>query len=98
MRGRYRPLMMRRRSLAAGSVVALLIGAPGVASASAKPAQHFQNCTAMHGTYKGGVAKPGAKDKRKGGGHAKYAPRVNAALYTANIRLDRDKDGIACEA
>jgi hypothetical protein len=90
--------MTRRRSLVLGIVLALTFATPGLASAKAKPAHHFTNCADMHGTYKGGVAKPGAKDHRKNGGHARHLPYVNAALYAANIRMDRDKDGIACEA
>ena len=45
----------------------------------------------MHGTYKGGVAKPGAKDHRKNGGHARHMPYVSTALYAANARMDRDQ-------
>jgi hypothetical protein len=65
------------------------------AHADAAPTR-YANCTAMHKDYKGGVARPGAQDKRASG-HAKYAPYVNASLYNANARLDRDRDGIACE-
>ncbi|OKO87778.1 YhjA [Geobacillus proteiniphilus] len=31
------------------------------------------------------------------GGKTRYKPYVSKALYDANKRLDRDKDGIACE-
>jgi Excalibur calcium-binding domain len=51
----------------------------------------------MHTKHKGGTAKVGAHDHRTGGGHAKYKPFVSAAGYKANITLDRDKNGIACE-
>ncbi|NYG07478.1 hypothetical protein BJ986_001965 [Phycicoccus badiiscoriae] len=71
------------------------------ASASAPPppaATSYANCTAMHAVYKGGVALPGAVDHRSNGGHAKYAPVYNRALYEANSFSDRDGDGIACEA
>ena len=94
----YCPPMTRRRSLVLGLVLALTLGSPGVASAKAKPAHHFTNCTDMHGTYKGGVAKQGATDHRKNGGHARHLPYVSTALYTANASMDRDHDGIACEA
>jgi hypothetical protein len=90
--------MTRHGSVVLGLVVALTVATPGVASAKAKPAHHFKNCTDMHRTYKGGVAKPGAKDHRKSGGHARHLPYVNAALYAANTSMDRDHDGIACEA
>ena len=57
---------------------------------------HFKNCTDMHRKYKGGVARKGAHDKRASG-HARYRPYVSTALYTANKKMDRDHDGIACE-
>ncbi|QXC63409.1 excalibur calcium-binding domain-containing protein [Aquihabitans sp. G128] len=40
---------------------------------------------------------PGAVDVRTGGGHAKYAPKWDKALYDANAGSDRDGDHIACE-
>jgi hypothetical protein len=57
-------------------------------------AKKFKNCTELNKVYPGGVAKPGAVNK---GGATKNQPTVNAALYKANIKSDRDKDGIACE-
>jgi hypothetical protein len=59
-------------------------------------AKEYANCTAMHQDYKGGVARPGAVDKRASGS-AKYKPHYDQALYDANTKSDRDKDGIACE-
>ena len=57
-------------------------------------AKKFKNCTELNKVYPGGVAKPGAVNK---GGATKRQPTINAALYKANIKSDRDKDGIACE-
>jgi hypothetical protein len=54
----------------------------------------FKNCTELNKVYPGGVAKPGAVNK---GGAIKKEPFIDAALYKANIKSDRDKDGIACE-
>lgn len=51
----------------------------------------------MHKDYPGGVALPGAVDKRASG-HAQYTPVYNTALYNANAESDRDGDDIACEA
>lgn len=79
---------------AVGSLVALAPSAG--AAAKPAPAKRYANCTAMHRVYKGGVARPGAHDKRSGGGHARYAPYASAR-YNANKVSDRDKDGIACE-
>ena len=89
-----------RRISAALIAGALAFGLPvlSAGTAEAAAAKEFKNCTAMHAVYKGGVAKPGAKDKRANGGKAKYAPKVSAALYKANQKSDRDKDGVACEA
>ncbi|MBS4201859.1 excalibur calcium-binding domain-containing protein [Bacillus sp. FJAT-49732] len=55
----------------------------------------YKNCTALNKDYKGGVAKS-SKVKNKGG-KTKYKPFVSSSLYNANMKLDRDKDGIACE-
>ena len=87
---------MRVSKISAAVVLAL-----AVATLHGSPAQAavptFKNCTAMHTRYVGGVGKPGAIDHRRGGGHAKYAPYRNLAIYTANARMDADHDGIACE-
>lgn len=54
----------------------------------------YKNCTALNKVYPGGVALPGAVNK---GGSTRYEPTYDRALYNANIKSDRDKDGIACE-
>jgi hypothetical protein len=69
----------------------LSIGSISTANAAAKK---FKNCTELNKVYPGGVAKPGAVNK---GGATKRQPIIDAALYKANIKSDRDKDGIACE-
>ncbi|WP_353853797.1 excalibur calcium-binding domain-containing protein [Bacillus sp. Bos-x628] len=56
---------------------------------------NYKNCKALNKVYKGGVAK--SKNTRNKGGKTKYKPYVSKALYEKNKRLDRDKDGIACE-
>jgi outer membrane biosynthesis protein TonB len=70
-----------------------------VKTAAPKPvppgAREFANCTDMHNTYPGGVAEPGYVNK---GGTLKHTPTVSQALYDANIKSDRDHDGIACES
>jgi hypothetical protein len=62
-----------------------------------KPVPHFKNCAAVNKKYPGGIARPGARDKRPHGGHAAHKPYVNAAYYRVNAAMDRDHDGIACE-
>ena len=69
----------------------LMAGFPSTSNAAAKK---FKNCTELNKVYPGGVAKPGAVNK---GGATKKQPTIDAALYKANIKSDRDKDGIACE-
>jgi len=66
-----------------------LSGTP--ANAAAKV---FKNCTELNKIYPGGVALPGAINS---GGETKLEPKYDKALYTANKKSDRDKDGIACE-
>ncbi len=57
-------------------------------------AKVFKNCTELNKVYPGGVALPGAINS---GGTTKREPKYNKALYNANKKSDRDKDGIACE-
>lgn len=63
-------------------------------AAQPTPADQFANCTDMRQQYPGGVARPGAVNT---GGTTTVAPTVNLDLYLANMGLDRDGDGIACE-
>ncbi|MDQ2838509.1 MAG: excalibur calcium-binding domain-containing protein [Actinomycetota bacterium] len=86
------------RAIAVTALTLLAVGLvmPASAQAAAKP-RVFKNCTEMHKVYKGGVARSGARDVRRSGGHAKYKPVVNTALYNANKKSDADHDGIACE-
>ena len=57
-------------------------------------AKTFKNCTELNKVYPGGVALPGAINS---GGATKKVPKYDKALYNANKKSDRDKDGIACE-
>jgi hypothetical protein len=57
-------------------------------------ARVFKNCTELNRVYPGGVALPGAVNA---GGNTKKVPKYSKALYIANKKSDRDKDGIACE-
>jgi hypothetical protein len=54
----------------------------------------FKNCTELNRVYPGGVALP---DAVNAGGTTKLTPKYDKALYAANKKSDRDKDGIACE-
>jgi hypothetical protein len=80
------------KKIAAAAVVA---GGLVVGSSAAAPNVIYPNCTAMHTKYRHGVGKVGAHD------HTSGTPVTNFyrsnRLYYLNRRLDRDKDGIACE-
>jgi len=71
--------------------VGLSTGSITTANAAAKK---FKNCTELNKVYPGGVALPGAINA---GGATKKEPKYDKALYTANKKSDRDRDGIACE-
>jgi len=73
-----------------------LFSVAGLSSPADAAVKTFANCTAMHKQFKGGVGKPGARDNRASG-TAKFAPHRSLAWYNANSKMDRDKDGIACE-
>jgi hypothetical protein len=78
-------------------LIALFIGVGIAISAtpsSQAAAKVFKNCTELNKVYPGGVALPGAVNS---GGTTKKEPKYNKALYNANKKSDRDKDGIACE-
>ncbi|MBT0768295.1 excalibur calcium-binding domain-containing protein [Kineosporia sp. J2-2] len=97
------------KRIATISVTALCLSMLGLAGASAAEAgtiapaaaaKKYKNCTALHQDYEHGLRKKGAKDKVRG----KTAPvatrliPVRTKIYNANTKLDRDKDGVACEA
>jgi hypothetical protein len=65
-----------------------------VTPSSQAAAKVFKNCTELNKVYPGGVALPGAVNA---GGATKKEPKYDKALYNANKKSDRDKDGIACE-
>ena len=81
---------MKRLLAIAISVAIAILSTP----ASQAAAKVFKNCTELNKVYPGGVAMPGAINS---GGMTKKTPKYNKALYLANQKSDRDKDGIACE-
>ena len=82
---------MKRLAISSVLTITLFILTISPVNAAAKV---FKNCTALNKVYPGGVAKPGAVNK---GGATKKEPTIDAALYKANKKSDRDGDGIACE-
>lgn len=59
----------------------------------------YRNCTDLQRVHRHGVGKKGAVDKVRGRVTASRVKTflVNSALYAKNVKLDRDKDGVACE-
>jgi Excalibur calcium-binding domain/Fibronectin type III domain len=62
------------------------------------PARTYRTCAALNRVYPHGVARPGARDRTLRGRRPVRGFTVDARTYAANSRLDRDGDGIACEA
>lgn len=91
--------MLAPRLAAAAALAVLPLAAAATlsspASAAAKKPVVYQNCTALVKHYAHGVAKSGYRER--GGGLHGHKPYVNTALYNANKKSDRDKDGVACE-
>lgn len=92
---------MRKRLL--GSLVALTLSASGVAlTATAADAAtlYYSNCTQLAGTFHHGVAKShtaALRQVRAGYGMPAYGARAQKVYWTNYKRLDRDRDGTACE-
>lgn len=74
------------------ALAAVAVVGPGAADAGVK---RFKNCTAVHKTYKHGIAKSSRAARTANGLHGK--PKISLALYNANKKMDRDRDGVACE-
>lgn len=60
-------------------------------------ARVFANCTALNKVYRHGVGRKGARDRVSGSSRPVTNFAVNTAVYNANKKSDRDKDGVACE-
>ena len=90
---------MRRNAttMLVGSAMALgLAVGPGPAGAIGHPPLHYKTCRALHTEDEFGVARSeaaAARQSRRGN----LWPVVDPPLYRANKRLDRDRDGAACE-
>lgn len=81
--------------------VALALSSLGTVAPTADAAVHykFKNCTALHRYYPHGVGKTTARDKTSGKRVTtfKKSTKLYKKVIAYNSRLDRDKDGIACE-
>jgi hypothetical protein len=93
---------MRKRSALIVATVTTAFFATGMATvpaeaATAKRIPAYKNCTALNKVYKHGIGRKGAKDKVASGKRPVTTFLVSNQGYLANKKLDRDKDGIACE-
>jgi hypothetical protein len=80
------------------TIAGLVVLGGGQAESASASVPHFANCTAMHKTYRHGVGRSGARDHVKGATKPVTNFTVSTAIYNANKKMDRDKDGVACEA
>lgn len=91
------------RLLAASVLAASAVVAFAPTADAAPAAKTYANCSAINRVYSGGIAKKGVKYNvvRSHGktSHRALKGRVefSTALYEANRKSDRDRDGIACE-
>jgi hypothetical protein len=77
--------------------VSIVVGLGLIGPALAAP-RVFTTCKAMNAVYSGGVAKSAKAAAHPSPFWISIRPAaVDSATYTANKRLDRDNDGIACE-
>ena len=85
------------RRVALGLVASLALLAAPVTHGAA-PAL-YKNCTALNQKYPHGVGRTNARDKTSGTPVTtfKRSTKVYTLATKHNKRLDRDKDGIACE-
>jgi hypothetical protein len=72
--------------------LAALAATAAIAAPADAGVRHFPDCTAMHKVYPHGIAKSRASARA----HGREA-KVSASLYKANKKMDRDRDGVACE-
>lgn len=64
----------------------------GVLNPSVANAAPFKDCATLNLKYPNGIAQSQASAKKQS-----FAPKVSISIYKENARLDRDKDGTACE-
>ena len=85
-----------RKSIVVSISLVVLMSFGSALPAQAVKIEKFKNCEAVHKKYPHGIAKVGYKNL---GSSVKGKPFVHTKLYLAQpTTLDRDKDGVACEA
>ena len=88
------------RAAVAASVAACLLAPVPVASGSVSSL--WDNCTMVHTKYPHGVGRARAHDRTRSGSNPVTNFTRSTRLYNLAMRtnsdLDRDRDGVACEA
>jgi hypothetical protein len=82
-----------------GAVTAAALVFGGMAPANAQ--LRYPNCTALHKDFKHGVAKSrkaAMRQVRQGYGRPAFGRHARHVYWANYTRLDRDRDGTACEA
>ncbi|WP_340539335.1 excalibur calcium-binding domain-containing protein [Nocardioides sp. GXZ039] len=98
-------MLRLKTALAAMAVLAAPLTAtvaltPASADAAAAGGKYYANCDALHRDYRYGVAnsaRSAAAQVRAGYGRPSTSKTAKAVYQTNRSRLDRDKDGTACE-
>lgn len=89
---------MKKRivSVLMAAVLAVTLFGPTAEAVPSAGSVSYANCDALHRRWQYGVAKSRRAARRQvRTGH--YKPHVSRSGYRANIDLDADKDGTACE-
>jgi hypothetical protein len=95
-----RTIVLKRTTallITAAATVTLTLPAISTAEATTKPV-HYKSCAALHKRFPHGVGLKTAKDHVAKGHKPVKNFTKNNAWYQKNKNLDRDHDGIACEA
>ena len=90
---------LARAALTGAAVLCLVVPA---SVANGAPRSLFVNCTAVHTRYAHGIGRAGAHDHTRSGRNPVTNFYRSTRLYNSAMRvnsdLDRDRDGVACEA
>lgn len=93
---------MKKTAIAVLATTALATPLLGAVTASAEASGYsYSSCSALHRTFKHGVAKSyaaGTLQVRQGYGRPASGTTARKVYWANYKRLDRDRDGTACEA
>jgi hypothetical protein len=94
--------MKSRSKCAAVAAGVALVALTPIPAATGSVSSLWENCTSVHTRYPHGVGRSNAHDRTRSGTNPvtnfKRSTRLYNAAMRANSDLDRDGDGVACEA